>query len=64
MMKELLRVSMNAKQIREACQQWAMTRATTEELVPAVSVEGIPDDLHVDCVFSKQRAPKKKAAAA
>lgn len=63
MMKELLRVSMNAKQIREACEEWAAARATiTADLHWSNAAEGVLDEQMVSVVFRKTRAPKKKKA--
>lgn len=61
-MKELLRVTMNAKQVREACERWATDRAN----FPAggtwsVAVEaGIANDASVEVVFRKARESTKK----
>jgi hypothetical protein len=61
MMKELVRVSMNAKQIREACEQFARDRiASNGEM--AVSVIGIEDAVQADVVFTRKRVKRKAAA--
>lgn len=53
-MKELLRIAMSAKQVREACAEWAEKRGSVEDA--SIAVDGLPADIAVSVVFSKKRA--------
>ncbi len=64
MMKELLRVQMNARQVREACEQWVMARASPSSHGWTVAVESdLPDAMLVEVVFRTKRAPKPRKGA-
>lgn len=58
-MKELLRITLNAKQIRAACEAWAFERTALSASDVTGAVEGIADDAAVAVVFSKRRTPRK-----
>lgn len=62
-MKELLRVSLTAKQIREACAEWAEGRTNVADDGVGVKVHGIADDATVEIVYTKPRAPRKPKAS-
>ena len=67
-MRELLRVAMNDKQVREACEQWARSRTNTgNETAAQVVVLGNGAAstvvLEVEVIFLKKRERKPKAAS-
>lgn len=59
MAKELLTVTLNAKQVREACEEWAEGR-TNMVGENKCTVNGVPDDLAVTVVYSVKRASPRK----
>lgn len=62
-MKELLKVTLDAKQVREACEAWAFERTAMDAAQVIGSVGGIADDAVVTVTFSKRRAPRKAQAS-
>lgn len=54
-MKELLRVAMSARQVREACEEWAWQRCGLNAESTSGAVTGVADDCAVQVVFSKKR---------
>jgi hypothetical protein len=64
-MKELLRVSMNERQVREACEQWARSRSHVDGAAANVL---FPDAEHpalmrAEVIFTKKRERKAKNGA-
>lgn len=57
---ELLRIALSAKQIREACIEWAFARTSVEDCRP--TVEGLADGTEYVVVFTKKRTRKVKGA--
>ena len=54
MMKELLRVTLGARQVREACAAFAAAHlANNGEM--AAEIEGIADEVQVSVIFRKKR---------
>ena len=59
-MKELLRVTLDAAKIREACEQYVATRIQPDEEAKAtIIVDGDPD-LRVEVIVRKRRVRKAK----
>lgn len=59
---ELLRVTMNAKQVREACQAYAADRSKFGDQL--INVLDVPDELVVTVSFKKRYARTKPAKTA
>jgi len=55
-MKQLMRITLDAKQVREACETFVATRIdTATEVADAI----VPADTSIVVTVSKRRAPKK-----
>ena len=64
-MRELLRVAMNDKHVREACEQWARSRTNTGNGTAAqVSLAIAETGLSAAVVFLKKRERKPRANGA
>ena len=69
-MRELLRVAMSEKQVKEACEQWARTRTNTGESTAAqVTFGGAPEvalikEITAEVIFLKKRERKPRANGA
>lgn len=69
-MKELLRVAMNERQVKQACEDWARSRSRADDA--AAQVELCADfggteqvqSLSAEVVFTKRRERKAKANGA
>jgi hypothetical protein len=59
-MRELLRVSLTAEQLKEACAEWARSRTTLPE---PTDTEVVVGDGGADVLFRRKRAPRKKNGA-
>jgi hypothetical protein len=64
MMRELLRVSMNEKQVKQACEDWARSRSRADGaaaqvifLYPTVA-QDLTQDLTAEVIFTKKRERK------
>jgi hypothetical protein len=66
-MRELLRVAMNERQVREACEDWARSRARTDDTAAMVTlaVNGAyaTQPVSAEVIFTKKRERKPKAQA-
>jgi hypothetical protein len=65
MSKELLRVTMSATQVREACEEWAWQRCGLDAATTSGRVDGIADDQNsgarVEVIFTKRRVRASKS---
>ncbi len=61
-MKELLKVTMDAKQVRAACEAWAFERTSMDAAQVTSAVAGIDALVEVTVTFSKRQAPRKPKA--
>ena len=60
-MKELLRVALDAKDIRQACADWARVRVAEGERPHEFKASGIADDAACTVIVSNKRDRKPKA---
>ena len=60
-MKLLLKVTLDAKQVREACIEWAEARTGITE-ASTFAAAGIPDDLVITVEVRKAQAPRNRKA--
>jgi hypothetical protein len=63
-MRELLRVSMNERQVRQACEDWARSRSRADGAAASViflPADAANPDVTAEVIFTKkrERAPKK-----
>ena len=59
-MRELMKITLDAKQVREACEDYVAPRInTTMEVADAI----VPAETTIIVVVSKRRAPKKTKVA-
>ena len=56
-MKELLRISMSARQVREACEVWAITHSTVKDATVDAKINS---DGSAEVVFNRKRERKAK----
>lgn len=59
-MRELLRIEMNAAQVKEACEQWARERASSQMPPADATVAMLPTPGGCLVSFTKKRAPRAK----
>jgi hypothetical protein len=62
-MKEIITITLNANQVREACTEWAQARTSIAEADVKFTVNGVAEDQTVAVVVTnKRRSPSKKGA--